>query len=57
MKKKFWVAVPEEKQAEVISLLSRANISYTSKSGKFAFDLISFIIGFVLALIFGIVVF
>ena len=42
---------------KVIGLLRKANIRYTSMYGIFHFDLISFIIGFAIALVFGILVF
>lgn len=57
MKNKRGLFVPGDKYDEAIRLLSSAKISSTSEYGIFHFDLISFIIGFVLAIIFGIVVF
>ena len=57
MKKKFGFFVPEAKQEATMKALDQAGISYTSMNGIFHFDLVSFIIGFVIALVFGIVVF
>lgn len=57
MKKKAFLVVPKEKYDEASRLLRNASIPVTSSYGIFKFDLVSFIIGFAIALVFGIVVF
>jgi len=57
MKNKKGLFVKADRYNDVVRLLRGANIRYTSMNGIFRFDLISFIIGFAIALVFGIVVF
>ena len=57
MKNKKGLFVHADRYDELVRLLKGANIRYTSMNGIFRFDLISFIIGFAIALAFGIVVF
>lgn len=57
MKNKKGLFVKKEDYDKVIQLLRGKGIRYTSMSGMFHFDLISFIIGFAVALTFGIVIF
>ena len=57
MKNKRGLFVKKEDYDKVIQLLRTKDIRYTSMSGIFHFDLISFIIGFAIALTFGIAVF
>lgn len=57
MKNKKGLFVKTVDYDKVIGLLRKADIRYTSMLGIFHFDLISFIIGVALALVFGIIVF
>jgi len=57
MKNKKGLFVHTDKYKEVIKLLKKADIRYTSMLGIFHFDLISAIIGFALGLSLGIVIF
>ena len=57
MKDKKGLFVKKDDYDEVTRLLRGKDIRHTSMLGIFHFDLISFIIGFAVALAFGIIVF
>lgn len=57
MKNKKGLFVKKDDYDAVIRLIKKADIRYTSMLGIFHFDLISFMIGFAIALVFGIIVF
>lgn len=52
MKKKI-LFVPKERYDEVVKLIKSAGISYSSEYGLFHFDLISFIVGIIGGVLFG----